>query len=90
MTRPRSVFPTAALCLTLAAYASARILEIVPSSIPRTAIVALDVLSAMAFALVDGAHHYRLSGILVFAAICAVIGNALENLSIATGFPFGH
>jgi len=87
---PRS-FPAApALALILAAYAFARTLEVLPTSIPRICIVALDVLSAMAFALVDGARRYRLRGILVFAAICIVVGNIIENLGVATGFPFGH
>jgi len=76
--------------LLLACYLAARVLEVVPASIPRTAIVALDVLSAMAFALVDGARHYRLRGILVFALICIVVGNLVENLGVATGFPFGR
>jgi putative membrane protein len=44
----------------------------------------------MAFALFDGARHYRLRGILVFAGLCILVGNFTENLSIATGFPFGH
>jgi putative membrane protein len=79
-----------ALGLILATYACARVLEIAPTSIPRTAVVALDVLSALAFALVDGARHYRLRGMLVFAVICAVVGNLSENLSVNTGFPFGH
>ena len=42
------------------------------------------------FALVHGAGRYGWSGILVFFAICLVISNAFENLSILTGFPFGH
>jgi putative membrane protein len=84
-------FPTApALALILAAYIAARVLEIVPSPIPRTAIVALDVLSALAFALVLGTRTHRLRGILVFAGFCILIGNTTENLSISTGFPFGH
>ena len=78
------------LVLILACYLCARVLEVSPTSIPRMAIVALDVLSAMSFALVDGARHYRLRGILVFASICLVVGNLSENLSIATGIPFGH
>jgi putative membrane protein len=78
-----------ALSLILASYALARTLELL-STPPRIDVVALDVLSALAFALVDGAQHYRLRGILVFAAICTLIGNTLENLSIATGFPFGR
>jgi putative membrane protein len=79
-----------ALVLILASYACARILEVTTTSIPRTAIVALDVLSATAFALVDGTRHYQLRSILIFALICLLVGNVAENLSIATGFPFGH
>jgi putative membrane protein len=78
------------LTLILAAYASARLLEVVPHGLPSLAIVALNVLSSLAFALIDGARHYRVRGILVFAAICALIGNIAENLGISTGFPFGH
>jgi len=89
MVKPSSRFPIA-LSLILAAYACARFLEIAPTSVPRIAIVALDVLSAMAFALVDGARNYRLRGILVFAGICVVVGNISENLGVATGFPFGR
>jgi len=78
------------LAVIFASYAIARILEILPASIPQTAIVALDVLGALAFALVDGARVYRLRGILVFAGICIVVGNIAENLSVVMGFPFGH
>lgn len=78
------------MALILACYLIARVLEVTPTSIPRMAIVALDVLSAMSFALLDGARHYKLRGILVFAGICILVGNISENLSINTGFPFGH
>jgi putative membrane protein len=87
---PRRARIAFALGLILASYACARVLEVAPTGIPRTAIVALDVLSAMAFALFDGARHYRLRGILVFAGFCIVVGNFSENFSIVTGFPFGH
>ena len=40
--------------------------------------------------LVDGARHYRLRGILVFTAICIVVGNLVENIGVMTGFPFGR
>ena len=76
--------------LILLIYACARILEVVPGPVPRIWIVALDILSALAFALVDGARHYRLRGVLVFAAICAIVGNLIENLGVMTGFPFGR
>jgi putative membrane protein len=81
---------TPALVLIFSCYLLARVLEVAPTSLPRMAIVALDVLSAMSFALVDGARHYRLRGILVFAGLCVVVGNLTENLSIHTGFPFGR
>ena len=79
-----------ALALILACYALARILEVVPGSVPRMAIVALDVLSAMAFALVDGARTCGLRIVLVFTAICIVVGNIVENTGVATGFPYGR
>ncbi len=47
-----------ALGLIFVSYACARVLEIAPTSLPRMAIVALDVLSALAFGLLDGARHY--------------------------------
>lgn len=78
------------LSLILAIYVCARVLELVHGPVPRIWIVALDVLSAMAFALVDGARRYGLRGILVFAASCVIIGNISENLSVVTGFPFGR
>ncbi len=78
------------LAFLLVSYACARILEIVPSSVPRMAIVALDVLSALVFALVDGARTYSLRIVLVFTAICIVIGNIVENIGVATGFPYGR
>jgi putative membrane protein len=79
-----------ALGFFLACYACARLLEIVHCPVPRMAIVALDVLSAMCFALVDGARTCGLRAILVFAAICTVVGNAIENVGVVTGFPFGR
>ena len=83
---------TSALVFTfvLAACTFARVLEVIPIRVPSLVIVALKVLSALAFAVVDGARHYRLRGILVFAAICALVDNIAENLSFSTGFPFGH
>ena len=78
------------LVLLFAMYACARLLEIVPTQIPRMAIVALDVLSAMIFALIAGSRHYGLRAMLVFVAICVIVGNVIENIGVATGFPYGH
>ncbi len=89
MTNPSTRIPPL-LAAILLAYVTARTLEIAPNSIPRTAIVSLDVLSALAFALVDGARAWRLRGILVFTGLCIVVGNISENLGVATGFPFGR
>lgn len=76
--------------LILAGYACARILEVVPGPVPPIAIVALDVLSAMAFALVDGARTSGLRIVLIFTALCVFVGNSVENTGVITGFPFGR
>lgn len=50
----------------------------------------LSALLPMAFALLHGSKQYSWRDMLVFSAICLVVSNALENLSIVSGFPFGH
>lgn len=57
-----------------------------PGSVP----VSLLVLFLLAFVLIHGALRYRWSGIFVFVLIALVVSNILENVSILTGFPFGH
>jgi putative membrane protein len=42
------------------------------------------------FALLHGAWRYGWRAIMVFVVACLIISNILENLSIETGFPFGH
>jgi uncharacterized membrane protein len=42
------------------------------------------------FALVHGSVQFRWRDLIVFAAICIAVSNVFENLSIMTGFPFGH
>lgn len=71
-------------------YACARLLEIAAPGLPRTAIVALDVVSAMGFALAHGGRRYGARGIAVFTLICLAVGNVVENVGVATGFPFGR
>ena len=88
--KPRTHFSSPLLGLILALYLCARILEITTTPVPRLAVIALDVLSALAFALVHGARQYGLRGILVFMAICVVVGNIVENIGVATGFPYGR
>ena len=74
----------------LAVYLSARILEVFPGAVPHLAIVALDVLSAAVFAALDGTRTYGLRTILVFAGLSMLVGNVIENIGVATGFPFGR
>jgi uncharacterized membrane protein len=61
-----------------------------PGHVPIVLSVALHILPPLAFALVHGARIYGWRRILVLAGLYVVVGNVLENLSIATGFPFGH
>ena len=89
-TRPATRRTSRALLLTLALYAFSRIIEVVPISSPSTPIVALEILSALAFAVIHGARHYRLRGILVFAGLCLLIGNTIENIGVIAGFPYGR
>ncbi|HMI41322.1 MAG TPA: carotenoid biosynthesis protein [Sphingomicrobium sp.] len=58
--------------------------------LPASLYAPLSALLPMAFALIHGSKHYGWRDMLVFAAVCLVVSNAFENLSILTGFPFGH
>ncbi|WP_274364535.1 carotenoid biosynthesis protein [Paenibacillus thermotolerans] len=42
------------------------------------------------FALLHGAVRYRWTGIITFLVLCLTVSNLLENISVLTGFPFGH
>jgi len=42
------------------------------------------------FALIHGAKRYGWKGIVVFTVITLIVSGIMENLSILTGFPFGH
>jgi putative membrane protein len=48
------------------------------------------VLLPVVFLVVHGVRVYGIRTTLVFGAIVFVVSNAFENLSIATGFPFGN
>jgi hypothetical protein len=62
----------------IAIYAVARVLQVLPGRIPMAAVVALHVLPPIVFALIHGSGLYRTRGILMFFAICLVIGNIVE------------
>src|SRR3989454_12261874 len=52
--------------------------------------IAVILLISVAFALIHGAVRYGWTGIAAFVVISLVVSNILENISILTGFPFGH
>jgi uncharacterized membrane protein len=77
-----------AVCLLFALYTVAT--GLLPGAVPG----GIDGLTLTAFlvvfALVHGGVRYGWRGILTFVVICLLVSNALENLSILTGFPFGR
>lgn len=76
-----------ALWALVVAYTALIFVDIVlPQSVP----IPLLLLIVLAFLLLHGALRYRLSGIVIFIVIALVVSNILENVSILTGFPFGH
>ncbi len=87
---PARIAPhTRAVLWTLVAiYALARPLQLFP--VPLLPMVVLHVFPPLAFALLHGSLAWRARGVLLFAGIGFVVGNSFENLSILTGFPFGH
>jgi len=78
----------------IAAYIGADVLFLLaglyPGHVPVVVSVALHIFPPLVFALVHGAKVYGWRGILTFTGLSVVVGNVFENLSIRTGFPFGH
>ena len=64
--------------------------RLVPGVLPPLVSIALITLLPFVFVFVHGSVNYRFRDILVFAAITLVVSNIFENMSILTGFPFGH
>src|SRR5260370_15057048 len=64
--------------------------RLVPSALPPLIAIALITLLPFVFIFVHGSVNYRFRDMLVYAAITLVVSNIFENLSILTGFPFGH
>jgi len=64
--------------------------RLVPDALPPLVAIALITILPLVFFLVHGSANYRFRDVLVFAAIALVVSNIFENLSILTGFPFGH
>jgi uncharacterized membrane protein len=86
----QAISPMPWLWTLVAIYALARITQAFPDRIPIIWIVALHVLTPLAFALVHGATIYRVRGILLFVLLSLVIANVIENLGVLTGLPYGR
>lgn len=70
-------------------YAIAATLPLLPLHSSPELIVAAQIVPPALFAVIHGLEVYRSRGILVFIVICFVVGNLMENVGVATGFPFG-
>ncbi len=64
--------------------------RLVPGALPALVSIALITLLPFVFVFVHGSVNYRFRDMVVFAAITLVVSNIFENMSILTGFPFGH
>src|SRR5437870_6800886 len=64
--------------------------SLVPDALPSLVTLTLVTLLPFVFVFVHGSVNYRFRDVLVFAAIALVVSNIFENMSILTGFPFGH
>lgn len=78
-----------ALLGLILAYSTGFYIQFFFSTLPAPVMVAVQIVPAALFTFLHGAQVYRARGILVFTAICFLIGNIVENLGIRTGFPFG-
>jgi putative membrane protein len=63
---------------------------LLPDLMPLPLAAALVTLLPFAFAVAHGIKSYEFKDFAAFVAICFVVSNAMENMSILTGFPFGH
>jgi putative membrane protein len=62
----------------------------VPNLLPVVLLSALVTFLPLVFFFVHGSLSYRLRDLLVFATVTLVVSNIFENMSVLTGFPFGH
>ncbi len=76
----------------IAIYAIVTILRrsFVLSLLPAPISTALATLVLLLFIFVHGSLSYRFKDLFVFSVITLVVSNVFENLSVLTGFPFGH
>src|SRR4030042_1024712 len=80
------IVSTNLLWALVALFAGATIADVLSPSLLLTVV---QLCLMVAFALLHGASRYGAKGITAFALICLVVSNVLENIGVATGFPFG-
>jgi putative membrane protein len=85
--RHRGIFPLVAL---IGFYTVAAILPLLPNHLPPPLIVGAQIIPPTLFALIHGSQAYGWRGVFTFTAICFVVGNMVENIGVATRFPFGN
>jgi putative membrane protein len=78
------------LWFLLACYAAARFLPLMADKVPVPLIAALHILPALLFAWFHGMKSLGRRPIVIFFTLFLLVGNLVENLGVATGFPFGH
>jgi len=79
------------LWLLIAAYAVDPVLtDGLPESLSWPLATPIAIVIPLLFALIHGGRRYGAGGIFVFLVLCLGISNAMENLGVATGFPFGR
>ena len=78
------------LWLIIAIYAFAVLLPPLFPKLESPLNAAINTAALCAFALIHASLRYRIRDIAVFVVVCLVVSNFMENLSIMTGFPFGH
>src|SRR6266498_1764186 len=76
----------------IAIYAMVTILRrsFAPNLLPVPISTVLATFVPLLFLFVHGLLSYRFRDLLMFAVITLVVSNIFENMSILTGFPFGH
>lgn len=79
-----------ALWSLLGLYALARFLPLFNDRIPVPVIAAFHIFPPLLFALLHGASVLGRRAILTFFAVFLLVGNVIENIGVATGFPFGR
>jgi putative membrane protein len=75
------------LWLLIAVFAATSLVDVFH---PLLLFTVLQLILMVAFAFGHGALRYGARGIAAFAVICLVVSTLLENLGVASGFPFGR